>query len=67
MTARLLVKKMKSLGCAELRQRGSHIIMRHPDGCQTVVAMHSGDMPVGTLRAIERHMEPCLGKGWLRR
>ena len=23
------------------------------------------DIPRGTLRAIERDLEPCLGKGWL--
>lgn len=67
MTARDVVKRMKSLGCEELRRRGTHVIMRHQEGCQTVVAMHSGDIPTGTLRAIERQMEPCLGKGWLDR
>lgn len=32
----------------------------------TTVAQHSGDIPAGTLRAIERDLEPGLGKGWLR-
>jgi len=32
----------------------------------TTVAQHAGDVPAGTLRAIERDLEPALGKGWLR-
>jgi predicted RNA binding protein YcfA (HicA-like mRNA interferase family) len=32
----------------------------------TTVPQHSGDIPAGTLRAIERDLEPALGKGWLR-
>jgi predicted RNA binding protein YcfA (HicA-like mRNA interferase family) len=32
----------------------------------TTVAQHAGDVPAGTLRAIERDLEPGLGKGWLR-
>lgn len=35
--------------------------------CGTTIAVHSGDIPVGTLRKIERDLEPCFGKGWLRR
>lgn len=27
--------------------------------------MHKGDLPKGTLRKIERDLEPCLGKKWL--
>jgi len=30
------------------------------------VAQHTGDIPVGALRAIERDLEPAFGKGWLR-
>lgn len=33
---------------------------------RTTVARHPGDIPAGTLRAIERDMEPVFGKGWLR-
>jgi predicted RNA binding protein YcfA (HicA-like mRNA interferase family) len=32
----------------------------------TTVAQHPGDIPAGTLRAIERDLEPAFGKGWLR-
>ena len=58
---------LERLGCTRLRQRGSHVIVRCPGGCQTVVPVHAGeDISTGTLRAIERSLEPCLGKGWLR-
>jgi predicted RNA binding protein YcfA (HicA-like mRNA interferase family) len=32
----------------------------------TTVPQHAGDIPAGTLRAIERDLEPAFGKGWLR-
>ena len=58
---------LKSLGCVEVRQRGSHVLVRC-GGCTAVVPVHSGeDVKPGTLRAIERQLEPCLGKGWLKR
>jgi predicted RNA binding protein YcfA (HicA-like mRNA interferase family) len=58
-----------------LRQVGSH--RRHraantqQDGTTlnafTTVPQHPGDIPNGTLRAIERDLQPVWGKGWLRR
>jgi hypothetical protein len=36
--------------------------------CVTTVPVHSGEkLGKGLLRAIERDLEPCLGKGWLER
>lgn len=62
-----MLRLLERLGCTRLRQRGSHVIVRCPGGCQTVVPAHGGeDIPTGTLRAIERSLEPCLGKGCLR-
>jgi predicted RNA binding protein YcfA (HicA-like mRNA interferase family) len=56
------------------RQVGSHrrYLVTYTDtaGRQTTVtttvAQHTGDVPMGTLRAIERDLEPAFGKGWLR-
>jgi predicted RNA binding protein YcfA (HicA-like mRNA interferase family) len=56
------------------RQVGSHrryaVTCANADGGQatvmTIVAQHAGDIPTGTLRAIERDLEPAFGKGWLR-
>lgn len=30
----------------------------------TVVPQHSGDIPRGTLAAIDRQLAPAFGKGW---
>lgn len=67
LTGREVLRIAERRGCARLRQRGSHVIVRCPGGCQTVIPVHAGqDIPAGTPRAIERVLEPCLGKGWLR-
>lgn len=66
MTARELLKILRSLGCKEVRQKGSHTIVRCGT-CQTTVAMHGGDIPRGTLAAIKRDLTPCLGERWLDR
>lgn len=68
MTAREVVRRLGKLGAVEVRQVGSHKRFVSACGkCATTVAMHTGDIPKGTLRAIERDMEPCYGKGWLGR
>lgn len=65
MTARELRKILKAHGCVELRQKGSHLFVQCGK-CTTVVVVKKGeDLRTGTLRAIERQLEPCLGKGWL--
>lgn len=67
MKARELLKILRDKGCIEARQSGSHLIVKCGE-CQTVVAVHDGkDIAKGTLRSIERHLERCLGKGWLRK
>ena len=50
--AREALSKLQRAGFAVRRQSGSHIVLRHPDGRQTYVAMHAGDIPTGTLRAM---------------
>jgi predicted RNA binding protein YcfA (HicA-like mRNA interferase family) len=60
-----VVSKIESLGGYSVGQRGSHAVYRaERDGLivQTVVALHAGDVPNGTLRAIEKDLEPVLGK-----
>lgn len=67
MTGREILRRTERLGCEALRQRGSHVIVRCPGGCQVVIPIHRGqDIPIGTLRSIERALAPCLGAGWLR-
>jgi len=57
-----------------VRQVGSHrwYVVTFTDGTgaevqvATTVPQHAGDVPAGTLPAIERDLETALGKGWLR-
>lgn len=65
MTARELRRILRSHDCLEVRQSGSHLIVRCGK-CQTVVPVHQGeDVSPGVLRSIVKALEPCLGKGWL--
>ena len=66
-------RRIERLGGVMVRQAGSHrrYVVTYTDasGAQATVAtvaQHAGDIPAGTLRAIERDLEPGLGKGWLR-
>ena len=51
-SAREVLAKLRRAGFDEVRQSGSHKVLRHPDGRQTYVAMHTGDVPEGTFRKI---------------
>ena len=42
-TGRQLLRALKKLGFEEIRVRGSHHYMRHPDGRATVVPVHAGE------------------------
>lgn len=65
MKAKALRRILKSKGCVETRQKGSHL--RVECGvCATTIPVHAGE-DLGLLRSIERDLERCLGPGWLRR
>jgi predicted RNA binding protein YcfA (HicA-like mRNA interferase family) len=69
MKAREVNQRIEKAGGEILRQKGSHRFYSITvDGvtARTTVPQHTGDIPNGTLRAIEKDMEPALGKGWLR-
>ncbi len=51
-SAREVLTRLLRAGFVEVRQSGSHKILRHPDGQQTYVAMHPGSLPTGTFRKI---------------
>jgi predicted RNA binding protein YcfA (HicA-like mRNA interferase family) len=38
-----IVSFLKKAGFLEIRQKGSHVFLRHPDGRATVVPVHSGE------------------------
>jgi predicted RNA binding protein YcfA (HicA-like mRNA interferase family) len=43
-SAREVLAKLLRAGFMEVRQAGSHKVLRHPDGRQTYVAMHPGNI-----------------------
>ncbi|MBM3513367.1 MAG: addiction module toxin, HicA family [Alphaproteobacteria bacterium] len=57
MTPTEVLKIARRAGFEVVRQRGSHIVLQHPDGRMAVVAMHKGrDIPIGTLKQIEKSL-----------
>ena len=51
-SAREVLARLIRAEFVEVRQTGSHKVLRHPDGRQTYVAMHPGTLPTGTFRKI---------------
>jgi predicted RNA binding protein YcfA (HicA-like mRNA interferase family) len=53
-----VIKALERHGFKLVRVRGSHHIMRHPDGRGAAVPVHRGrDMSKGTLRSILRDVD----------
>lgn len=42
-SAEKVVKAPNKIGFQPVRQKGSHLFMRHPDGRSTVIPIHSGE------------------------
>lgn len=61
LSPRKLIKILRRLGFEKVRQEGSHIFFKHPDGRVTVVPFHQGkDIGRGLLRSIldDIHLAP---------
>ncbi|MCL2595191.1 MAG: type II toxin-antitoxin system HicA family toxin [Promicromonosporaceae bacterium] len=68
MRAREVNRAIERLGGVHIRTKGSHKQYRVIVGevtATTTVPQHSGDIPAGTLTAIERSLAPALGRKWL--
>ena len=50
--AKEVLAKLLKAGFVEKRQVGSHKVLRHTDGRQTYISMHTKDVPVGTFKKI---------------
>jgi len=51
--AEKVIKALSKLGFQIVRQKGSHVIMKHPDGRVTVIPVHKGEeLGRGILREI---------------
>ena len=48
-----VLKALGKMGFQQIRQKGSHVFMRHPDGRTTIIAVHPGeDVGKGMIRKI---------------
>lgn len=68
MRAREVNRKIERLGGVHVRTVGSHKryeVERNDIKASTAVPQHPGDIPTGTLRKIEKDLEPVLGRKWL--
>ena len=53
-----IVRALHRAGFREIRRRGSHVILQHPDGRMTVVPLHRGEeIGPGLLKKILRDIE----------
>ena len=66
MTSREVLRRIRQRGGepVKLYQVGSHANYT-VGACKTIIPVHARDIPTGTLRAIERDLELCLGRRWL--
>ena len=63
--ARKVVKVLESLGFVQMRQKGSHLFMQHPDGRTTVIPIHSGqDLGKGMVKKLMEDVR-ISRKEWL--
>ena len=54
----IAIRILNKLGFQAIRQKGSHIFFRHPDGRSTVVPFHKGeDLSRGILKSILNEIE----------
>jgi predicted RNA binding protein YcfA (HicA-like mRNA interferase family) len=55
MKSRDVIKALKAAGFAKVAQKGSHVQLKHPGRSGRVTVPHPEmDLPVGTLKSIER-------------
>ncbi len=48
---RILITILKRMGFVEIRQKGSHLFLEHPDGRTTVIPLHD-EIQIGLLTKI---------------
>jgi predicted RNA binding protein YcfA (HicA-like mRNA interferase family) len=51
--AKKVIKALEKIGFNQIRQKGGHLFMRHPDGRTTLITVHPGeDIGKGMIRKI---------------
>jgi predicted RNA binding protein YcfA (HicA-like mRNA interferase family) len=62
-SAQRLERLLLTVGFERIRQKGSHVFYRHPDGRATTIPHHSGtDLPRPLLRTILREIQMSVDK-----
>ncbi len=52
-----IIKVLQALGFCKIRQKGSHIFLKHKDGRTTIIPIHKGeDIGRGLMRKILREI-----------
>ena len=41
--ARTVIRALENIGFRQIRQKGSHLFMQHPDGRTTLIPIHPGE------------------------
>lgn len=55
MRSRDIIRALKAAGFVQVNQKGSHVQFKHPMfGSRVTVPHPKDDLPIGTLRSIER-------------
>ena len=61
--ARKVIRALEDIGFRQIRQKGSHLFMRHPDGRTTLIPMHPGEkIGKGMIRKIINDVELARGE-----
>lgn len=51
--AKKVIRALEKIGFRQIRQKGSHLFMRHPDGRTTLITIHpSEDIGKGLIRKV---------------
>lgn len=62
--ARKVIKALENIGFRQIRQKGSHLFMRHPGGRTTLITIHPGEkIGKGMIRKIINDAE-LTRDGW---
>jgi len=58
LSARKVIRALENIGFRQIRQKGSHLFMRHPDGRTTLIPIHPGEkIGKGMIRKITNDAE----------
>ena len=61
-----IIKSLEKVGFQQIRQKGSHLFMRHPDGRTTIITIHpSEDIGKGMIRKIIKDIK-ITREEWLK-